>query len=62
MFTTLDKVYFALCGIIMAAAMIWVTHVYFEYRVSGMARADYRDIPTWSWKPVFNKLNGDDHG
>jgi len=62
MFTTLDKIWFSICGMIMAISLIWVTHIYFEYRVDGMARADYRDIPTWTWKPVFNKLNGGDNG
>jgi len=58
MFYTLDKFWFGVCGMIVAACFIWVTYIYFEYRVDGMIRADYRDIPTWSWKPVFNKING----
>jgi len=62
MFTRLDKIWFGICGVFVAACMIWVTYIYFEYRVDGMARVDYRDIPTWTWKPVTNKINGDQNG
>ena len=59
MFTTLDKIYFALCGMLVAASLIWLTHTYMEYRVIMMKKVDYSDVPTWSWKPVFNKIGGD---
>lgn len=67
MFNTLDKIYFGLCGIIVAIAMSWLTYVYMEYRVvnmrweedfGGKTPAEIWDIPTWNWKPVINKLEG----
>jgi peptidoglycan/LPS O-acetylase OafA/YrhL len=64
-FTTTDKIYMLLCGLIVAIAISWVTYVYFEYRVVNMkwtaehgskSPSEFWDIPTWNWKPVFNKL------
>lgn len=60
MFTTLDKIWFGICGIIVAICLSWLTYVYMEYRVVGMQNVDYSDIPTWSWKPVFTKVGGSD--
>jgi len=60
MFTTLDKIWFMICGMIVAISLIWVTHIYFEYRVIMMQKVDYSNIPTWSWKPVINKIGGGD--
>jgi hypothetical protein len=60
MFTTLDKVWFGFCGLLAASMLIWLTHTYFEYRVVMMQKVDYSNIPTWSWKPVFNKIGGHD--
>ena len=60
MFTTLDKIWFMICGMIVAISLIWVTHIYFEYRVIMMQKVDYSNIPTWSWKPVINKIGGSD--
>tara|TARA_A200000159_G_C7238951_1_gene303662 strand:- start:413 stop:598 length:186 start_codon:yes stop_codon:yes gene_type:complete len=60
MFTTLDKVWFGFCGLLVASVLIWLTHTYFEYRVVMMQKVDYSNIPTWSWKPIFNKIGGHD--
>ncbi len=57
--TTLDKIWFAFLGVVVAGLLIWLTHTYYEYRVIMMQKVDYSDIPTWSWKPVFNKIGGD---
>ena len=60
MFTTLDKVWFGFYGLLVASVLIWLTHTYFEYRVVMMQKVDYSNIPTWSWKPIFNKIGGHD--
>lgn len=60
MYTTLDKIWFTICGLIVAACLSWLTYVYMEYRVVGIQKVDYTDIPTWTWKPVFNKVGGSD--
>lgn len=65
-FGTWDKIWMLGCGLIVAACITWVTYVYFEYRVVNMAwkEAGYHkmspeqfwDIPTATWKPVFDKF------
>ncbi len=58
--TTLDKICFWCLGVVVAGLLIWLKHTYYEYRVIMMQKVDYSDIPTWSWKPIFNKIGDDD--
>ena len=64
-YTPLEKVYFLICGIIIALSVAYITHLYFEYRVVNatwettfVSPAEFWDeVPEWKWKEVFNEGN-----
>ena len=64
-YTPLEKVYFLICGIIIALSVAYITHLYFEYRVVNatwettfVSPAEFWDeVPDWRWKEVFNEGN-----
>jgi hypothetical protein len=55
-----EKIYFLICGLIIALSIVWVTHLFFETRVERMAwdqefttPEDYwSKVPRWEWKKV----------
>ena len=56
-----EKLYFLICGIIVAVCVSYVTHLYFEYRVVNatwettfVSPAQFwNEVPEWEWKQVF---------
>jgi hypothetical protein len=57
----LEKLYFFICGLIIAMGVIYITHLYFEYRVVNATwetvfvspEVFWQQVPDWSWEPVF---------
>ena len=62
-FTPLQKVYMLACGLLIAASLIWITHLYYEYRVNNAVwqtttispKEFWADVPKWEWKPIFTE-------
>jgi hypothetical protein len=60
-YTPLQKVYFLVCGIIVALTVAYITHLYFEYRVVNATwettfvspAAFWEEVPEWKWQPIF---------
>lgn len=67
-FNKKEKLYFIVCGLLIAFSIIWVVNVYMEYRVvqlsweekgfHEMSPSQFWDIPTANFKPIINKLSG----
>ena len=61
-FNKKEKAYFSLCGLIIALCVVWITHLYFEYRVVNATwettfvspTAFWDEVPEWKWKKVFS--------
>jgi len=61
-FNKKEKAYFLLCGLIIAFCVVWITHLYFEYRVVNATwettfvspTAFWDEVPEWKWKKVFS--------
>ena len=62
-FNKKEKAYFLLCGLIIAFCVVWITHLYFEYRVVNATWETtfvsptefWNEVPEWEWKPVFKE-------
>lgn len=60
------RMFFAL-GLLIALSVVWVTHLYFEYRVINNKWTEtfttpqeyWNAVPEWKWKPVItqHKIN-----
>mgnify|MGYP000185485804 CR=1 FL=1 len=61
-FNKKEKAYFLLCSLIIASCVVWITHLYFEYRVVNATwettfvspTAFWDEVPEWKWREVFN--------
>ena len=57
------KAYYLLSGLIIALCVVWITHLYFEYRVVNATWETtfvsptefWNEVPGWEWKPVFKE-------
>jgi len=56
LYSTKEKIYFSICGLIITLCLVWVTHITFEYR---QVRAEWNETfttPKAYWEiPELNR-------
>lgn len=60
-YTTLERRLFLLLGVIIIACAVWVTHLYYEYRVVNNLWTEtfispsefWSSVPDWEWRSVY---------
>ena len=63
LYSTTEKIYMLICGLIITLGIIYTTHIYFQARAINnewhqtftSPKEFWSSVPKWEWTPIFTE-------